>query len=306
MTTKAPFYPTNKPVTPAIGIIARNLTLIAFALFVITGGGASVAIRYTYGELPVYWGATARFLCAALIFWGIAWRQGIPLPRGRALVGAMLFGSLSVGASFIFIYYGLTQIPASLYQTIVAVVPLLTLLFAALHGQEKLQRHGLMGALLAIGGIAIIFGGSYSKAISWPHLLAILAGAVCLAEAGIVAKRFPRSHPVATNAVAMTTGAVMLGVTSLLNGESWVLPSSTATWLAFAYIVVGASVIAFLLYLFVLGRWTASAASYAFVLFPLVTVILATQLAGEQITWGFIGGGLLVLGGVWFGALRKL
>ena len=137
------------------------------------------------------------------------------------------------------------------------------------------------------------------------NLLAIIAGAACLAEAGIVAKRFPRSHPVMTNAVAMTVGAAMLGVASLLNSEAWVLPSNTATWLAFGYIVLGASVLAYFLYVFVLGRWTASAVSYAFVLFPLVTVIVATQLAGEHITWGFIGGGLLVLGGVWFGALRQ-
>ena len=137
------------------------------------------------------------------------------------------------------------------------------------------------------------------------NLLAIIAGAACLAEAGIVAKRFPRSHPVMTNAVAMTVGAAMLGVASLLNSEAWVLPSNTATWLAFGYIVLGASVLAYFLCVFVLGRWTASAVSYAFVLFPLVTVIVATQLAGEHITWGFIGGGLLVLGGVWFGALRQ-
>ncbi|MDX1520319.1 MAG: EamA family transporter [Anaerolineae bacterium] len=290
---------------PQIRSISGNLTLIAFVALVIVGGGASVAIRYTYAELPVYWGATARFLVAALIFWGLAWGKGIALPRGRALVGAALFGALSVGASFIFIYYGLTQLPASLYQVVVALAPLLTLIFAAGHGLEKLQGRGLMGASLAVIGIVVIFGGSVSGTVSLPHLLAVIAGTACLAEAGIVAKRFPRSHPIATNAVAMTVGAVMLGATSLINGEAWVLPATTATWLAFAYIVVGASVIAFLLYVFVLGRWTASAASYAFVLFPLVTVIVATQMAGEQITWGFIGGGLLVLGGVWFGALRQ-
>jgi len=258
--------------------ISGGLTLAAFALFVIVGGGASVAIRYTYGELPVFWGATARFLVAAAIFWGLAWGKKIPLPRGRALVGAALFGALSVGASFIFIYYGLTKVPASLYQTIIAVVPLLTLIFAVLHGLEKLHRRGLIGAILAVVGIGVAFGGSISGAISLSHLLAIIAGAACLAEAGIVAKRFPRSHPIATNAVAMTVGAVMLGVVSLFNGEAWVLPTGITTWLAFGYIVLGASVIAYLLFLFVLGRWTASATSYAFVLFPLVTVIVATQL----------------------------
>ncbi len=305
MISKARLSQKRVAVTPGVGATSGSLTLIAFVAFVIVGGGASVAIRYTYAELPMYWGATARFLCAALIFWGLAWQQGIPLPRGQALIGAALFGALSIGASFIFIYYGLTQLPASLYQVVMALAPLMTLIFAALHGLEKLQGRGLIGAGLAVVGIAVIFGGSISGAVSLPHLLAIIAGAACLAEAGIVAKRFPRNHPIITNAVAMTVGAVMLGVASIVKGEAWVLPTSLATWLAFAYIVIGASVIAYLLFLYVLGRWTASAVSYAFVLFPLVTVVVATQLAGEQITWGFIGGGLLVLGGVWFGALRQ-
>jgi len=32
----------------------------------------------------------------------------VPLPKGKALLGAALFGFLSVGAAMIFIYYGLT------------------------------------------------------------------------------------------------------------------------------------------------------------------------------------------------------
>ena len=95
----------------------------------------------------------------------------------------------------------------------------------------------------------------------------------------------------------------MLLVASLVAGESWLLPTTAGMWWAFAYLVLGASVGAFLLYVFVLNRWTASGASYGFVLVPLVTVALATTLAGEQISWLFVLGGVLVLAGVWVGAL---
>jgi len=45
---------------------------LAFVLFVILIGGASVAIRVTYQELAPFWMATARFGLGALTFWIIA------------------------------------------------------------------------------------------------------------------------------------------------------------------------------------------------------------------------------------------
>lgn len=289
--------------SPALTARPAVLTLIAFALFVLFAGGASVAIRFTYAEIPTFWGAAARFLLGALVLWAlVAWRR-VPLPRGRALLGAALFGALSIGGAFIFIYWGLETTPASTYQVITAVVPLMTLIFAVGHRLERLHLRGVLGALLAVVGIVVTVSGSLGGALSLPRVIAILLGAACFAEAGVVAKLFPRSHPFATNAVAMTVGALMLLVASLVAGEAWVLPSTVGMWWAFAYLVLGASVGAFLLYVYVLGRWTASAASYGFVLIPLVTTVLATTLAGEQIGLLFVVGGALVLAGVWFGAL---
>ena len=95
----------------------------------------------------------------------------------------------------------------------------------------------------------------------------------------------------------------MLGTVSLLRGETWSLPSSAGVWLALIYLIVGVTVVVFTLYLFILGRWSASGTSYGFVLVPIVTVILAATLAGETISPVFLGGVALVLAGVWLGAL---
>ncbi len=154
-------------------------------------------------------------------------------------------------------------------------------------------------------GIAIAVSGSLSAGVevSLPHILAILAAAACFAEAGIVAKLLPKNHPYATNAVAMTVGGVMLAVASWLRGETWALPASVDTWLAMIYIVLGATVAGFILYLFVLGRWTASGTSYGFVLIPIVTVILAALVTDETISLLFLVGAAVVLAGVYVGAL---
>lgn len=291
----------NEPAQSAV--LPDKGTLIAFAAFVIVSGGASVAIRFTYAEIAPFWGAAMRFVLGALFFWIIALVKKIELPKDRALIGAVLYGALAMGISFTLIYWGLVKTPASLYQILMATVPLLTLFLATLHGLERFRTRGLLGALLSVVGIAVVVGGSGGSELSPLHLVAILIAAASIAEAGIVVKKFPRNNPIMMNAVGMSVGAVMLFIASLASGETWTLPAQAATWLAFGYIVVFVTVIAFFLYVFVLGRWTASGTSYGFVLIPLITVVLAATLAGEQITASFIAGSILVLLGVWFGAL---
>lgn len=293
------------PTTPEVksSALPDNTTLAAFGVLILFGGGASVAIRITYGELPPFYSAAARFAMAAFVFWVLLFLRKVPFPRGQTLLGAALFGTLSVGLAFSLIAWGLVETPASTYQVLMALVPLLTIFFAFLHGIERIRWQGLLGSLLAVGGIAVVVGGASGEGLSLPHVLAIIAAAVCIAEAGVIAKKFPRSHPIATNAIAMTIGALILGTISLITNEQWVIPTQVNTWLAFGYLLVFVTIIVFLLYLYVLGRWTASGTSYGFVIIPLVTVVVATSLTGERITLSFIAGAVLVLAGVLVGAL---
>jgi drug/metabolite transporter (DMT)-like permease len=278
--------------------------LIPFLLFVLVGGGASVAIRMTYAELAPFWAATSRFALAALVFWALVFFRKIPLPKGRALLGAVLFGALTVGLAFTLIGWGLVATPASRYQILMATVPLLTIFLSSVHGVEAISRRGLFGALLAVGGIAFTVGGGVSGSnISLPHIAAIIVAAACLAEGGVLIKKFPPNPPIMTNAISMSVGTIILGIASLVSREPWNIPTQANTWIAFIYLVFFVTVVAFLLYMFVLGKWSASGTSYGFVLVPLVTILVASTLAGEEITWNFLIGAVLVLAGVLVGAL---
>jgi drug/metabolite transporter (DMT)-like permease len=68
-------------------------------------------------------------------------------------------------------------------------------------------------------------------------------------------------------------------------------------------LLVFVTIIAFILYLQALAKWTASGTSYGFVVIPLVTVIVAAVLTDEQITAAFLVGAVLVIAGVLVGAL---
>jgi drug/metabolite transporter (DMT)-like permease len=109
---------------------------------------------------------------------------------------------------------------------------------------------------------------------------------------------------VTMNAVGMTTGAALLVAGSLLADEPLALPRHPATWAALGYLVVVGSVLVFVLYLVVLRSWSASRAAYVFVLIPFVTVALSTWLDHEPVGARLAFGGLLVLAGVYIGALR--
>jgi len=282
----------------------RN-TIIAFALMVLFAGGNAVAVRISNGGLPPFWGAVLRMGAAALIFWGVVLVPRIPLPRGRALVGALLYGIVAVGAAYAFLYWSLLRVPASLAGAILALVPLMTLVFAWAHGVEKLRARGVLGGLISTAGMIITVVRGFGAAAHIPSVLALILGTACLAEASIIFKLFPRSHPAATNAVAFTVGTPPLIILSLLAGERWSLPATAGSWVALAYLVIIGSAVVFYLYLHVLERWTASATSYSYILIPIVTAVVASLLVGEVITASFVIGGVVVLAGVWLGAINS-
>ena len=280
-----------------------RITLLAFGLMVLFGGSNAVAVRFSHLELPPFWGATIRFFAAALVFWVIVLARRIELPKGRVLAAILLYGFLAIGANYAFLYWGLVRTPANLTMVVLAFVPLITFFLAVLHGLESFRWRGLIGALIATAGITLGVAGGFSGQIHIPSILAVLAGAVCAAEGAVLFKLYVKGNPVALNAVAITAGATLLLLVSFLAGEAWSLPAATNTWVAFAYLVLVGTVVVFYLALFVLGRWTASATSYSFLLFPVATVVISAWLLGEVVTIPFILGGGLVVLGVWIGAI---
>ena len=283
------------------GVIDRRI-LLAFAAVVLLAGSNIVAVRFSNRELDPFWGAAIRFLGASVILWALVARGRYPLPRGRALRGALIYGILSFLIAYAFFYWGSQEVPAGLGGTIMASVPLLTVMFAAAHRLERLRLRGVVGAVVALTGIAIMSSGALSGDVSLLSVLAIVVAAAAASESGIVLKLLPSSHPVVTNAIGMSVGAVLLLLLSSIAGESWSPPESPSVWGAIVYLAI-ASPFLFMLLVYVIQRWTATGASYQFVLFPIVSVIGGALLLGEKVTSSLLLGAPFVLAGVYIGAL---
>ena len=276
-------------------------TLLAFVGVVVLGGVNGVGIAILNAEVAPLWGATLRFASAAALLFGVVALRGMAMPRGEALAGSILYGVLAFGVGFGLIHWALVEAPPGMSQVVLAVVPMLALLLAVVHGVEPYRWQGLMGAALALAGVSVVFGERLGG-VPVGILLAILAGAAAIAEGTVVVKRLPGSHPVAGNAVAMAVGATLLFGASLATREAWSLPDSPAAWGSLVYLVVVGSVVVFVLFLFVVARWTASATSYVWPLLPFVAVPVSAVLLRERVTPLLIVGGALVVAGVYIGA----
>jgi drug/metabolite transporter (DMT)-like permease len=282
----------------------ERVALASFVAIAVLAGGNAVGIRFSNRELDPLWGAGLRFSLAAAVLATVMAVLRQPLPRGRALTGAVLYGALNFGGAFALAYYALVRVHAGLGQTLLALVPLATLLLAVAQRQERLRVTAVVGTLLALAGIVLISQAPSRASVPPLSLLAAVGSALCFAEAAVLVRRFPRVHPVTMNAVGMTAGAALLVGGSLLTGEAIALPGRAATWAAVGYLVVVGSVLVFVLYVVMLRYWTASRSAYVFVLIPLVTVALSVWLDDEPVGAGLLLGGLLILAGVYVGALR--
>ena len=80
-------------------------------------------------------------------------------------------------------------------------------------------------------GIAIIFWDQLNAKAPILPMLAVVIGAVCLAESTVLFKIVPKSHPITTNAVAMAVGAVILFLASTIWGETMLMSKVPSTWI---------------------------------------------------------------------------
>jgi drug/metabolite transporter (DMT)-like permease len=277
-------------------------SLGAFLLAVVLGGANFLAVRVSNRELEPFWGATLRFVFAAVLFVVIALALRLPWPRGKQLALIATYGALAFAVSYALLYWALVRVTAGVAVIVLAIVPLTTVLMAAAQGVERLTWQGVVGALIAFAGIALIVLTPGELSLPAVALIAMLLCALTIAQSIILSKRISAHHPAMVNAIGMTVGALLLAIFSLVAGETWNIPERADVIWSVVYLVTLGSVGLFVLVLLVIRRWTASATSYMFVLFPVVTLALGAWLLDEPITLAAAAGGALVTAGVWFGA----
>ncbi|GAC1456765.1 MAG: drug/metabolite exporter YedA [Candidatus Limnocylindrales bacterium] len=244
-------------------------------------GSTFLAIRFGNESIAPVWGAAIRLILATVLLLGIARALRMPLPRGAALRGAALYGFFNFGVNFSLLYLGEQTVPSGIAAVLFATVPLSTALLAAGIGVERLVIRKLIAALVAIVGVAVIFAGELGAAVPLAGLITVFSGATAAALSGVLLKQAPKQKAIPANAVGAAVGAVVCLVVSFALGEAHTLPATIGGWLPLLYLVVAGSLGAFVLYSWLIARWSVTNASLIGVIVPIIAVILGAIVKAE-------------------------
>ncbi|HEV2009973.1 MAG TPA: EamA family transporter [Candidatus Limnocylindria bacterium] len=255
------------------------VTFVACALI---WGSTFLAIRFGNEATPPVWAATIRLTLASVLLFATAGAFRMPLPRGRALRGAALWGFFNLGINLTLLYVGEQSVPSGIAAVLFATVPLTTALLAAGFHVEPLVTRKLIAAIVAIGGVAVIFTGELGLAVPFAGLLTVFGAASAAALANVLLKQAPKQQVIPLNAIGTAVGAVVCLVVSLLLGEPQALPVTAAAWIPIVYLTLAGSLGAFVLFTWLVTHWSVTNASLLGVTVPIIAVILGGLLKGEQ------------------------
>jgi probable blue pigment (indigoidine) exporter len=260
-------------------------------------GSTFLVIRLGNQVVDPVWAATLRLALASAALFGLVFLLGRELPRGESLQAAVLYGIGEFGAGFSLLYWGETVVPSGIAATLFATIPLWTTAMAAGLGVERFDRQRLAGALVAVGGVAVVFGGELSRAVPWTGLAAVLGAAGSASLGSVLLKRGGRVDVIPANAVATLVGACITAVASLALGEAQTVPSTWAGWWPIVYLTVGGSLVAFIVYAWLIDIWPVTNANMVGVTVPITGLALGTIVGGEEPSiLALVGAGLVIVG----------
>lgn len=277
------------------------LVLSCLAATWIVWGSTYLAIRFALVSLPPFLQMGSRFLTAGglLFAWMVLLRRA-QLPTARQWRHALVVGTLMLGGGMGGTAYAEQTIGSGLVVAFIAIVPVMIVALNSLWGVKPSPRE-LAGIAIGLAGVLLLTQGSGFQA-STSGLLAIgIATAAWSLGSVLSLHRFPLAPGAMGFASEMLCGGVVLALMGLVAGEVPVLrqnwPPEPAAALAWLYLVVFGSLIAFNAYMYLLANVSAGlAASYTFVN-PVIGLALGVLWGGELVTgFEWLAAGVVLTG----------
>ena len=244
-----------------------------------------------------------RFAAASILLAIVMGLRGRP-HFSRRIHGLIALTALAEPvAYFLFESFGLQIITATTASLIIATIPLAVMVLAAIFLGEPIRIRGLVAVTVSITGIVLlVVGDPASSAGGSNHAVGILlvVGAVFSAAFYItLARNLTQRHdPVNLTVVQTWWGAgVFVILWSAQQPAARSLASLTpAGWWALAFLVVGATVGAFLLYNWALRHEQAGRASLYINAIPVITAFTGWIVLDERLALlQWIGGALVLI-----------
>lgn len=220
---------------------------------------------------PTLTALALRFVIAFALLLPIALRAR-PWPRGSAWFYLVLSGLLDA-AGYLLVYLGEERIPGGLAAVVYGTQPLVLALLLQVFRIEKISRGHIVGALVSITGVAVLFHDRLEVAAEQAIGIVLVLGSVLMATGySMVMKRQTTGGLIATT-IFLGVTAVVLSAVAIVAGQPLPWPPPFAPTLALLYLAIVGSVIAFLVYFWLLDRTSLVATSTLVFVFPLVALV---------------------------------
>ncbi|WP_326714086.1 MULTISPECIES: EamA family transporter [unclassified Streptomyces] len=285
--------------------VGLGLALVSALAFGGSGVAAKPLIEAGLDPLHVVW---LRVAGAALVMLPVAWRhRSLVVQRPALLAG---FGLLAVAGVQACYFAAISRIPVGVALLIEYLAPALVLGWVRFVQRRPVTRAAALGVVLAVGGLACVVEVWAGLSVDLIGLLLALAAACCqvgyfvLSDQGSDAgDRAP--DPLGVIAYGLLVGAFVLTVVarpwgmdwSVLGGSASMNGTSVPAWLLLCWIVLIATVIAYVTGVLSVRRLSPQVAGVVACLEAVIATVLAWVLLGEHLSAPQIVGGAVVLVG---------
>jgi O-acetylserine/cysteine efflux transporter len=264
-----------------------------------------LAIKVGLRDLPPISFVAIRFLIAIIVLTAVSAGRVRLLPRHRADYVVLAFtGILMFAVNYTLLFWGELYVSSGLAAVLQATIPIFGMIFAHwMLPDEPLRLQRLMGALLALGGVALIC----MRLLSFSGVLAFWGGVgISLGGAGaafsnvVLKKRAIQIAPAMLAAWQMIFGTaplLILGV--IVDGNPARFHWSTMTIFCLLYLAIIGSSLTFLLLYWLLPRMTVTNLQTISLITPPGALMLGWALGGEKFPLWSLLGAAVVLAGVW-------
>lgn len=245
--------------------------------------------------------AWLRIAGAALLLAAIV-RDSEPLGRedawrvaGFAVVGVVINATLFL--------VGLSLTSVQVAAVLITTIPVFTLAIAIVAGRERASARRIGGIALGAAGALLVVGGESLHGTRSSSIGALLVVLNCLSYSLYLVWSKPYMARLSARVVVarmfLVGGVLMLPVAALsLSRQRW-SEVSTGAWLVLAAVVVGPTVIAYLLQAWALRHADSSVvAAYTYVQ-PVLASILGALFLGERIRPVIAAAAAMIFTGVW-------
>jgi drug/metabolite transporter (DMT)-like permease len=286
-----------------------NAGVIAAVFSSALGGTAAALTRYTIQQSDPVTLAAFRFGIGFLPILAIALLVRAKWPRGLDWLWVALLGALFFSLFFVIYNVAMSYTTAARGSLALSMLPLTTMLVAAMLGREALSKRKTAGVLIAVGGVALALSAGLRNAPpeAWRGDLVMAAATLCMALYNVWSRPLmQRSSMLGFLATGMGAGALLSTSMAWVSGGFHAATSAFGPpqWIAIACLGLFGGAAAFYLWVFALERTTPTRVANTMTVNPIAASLVAAVLIGEPLGAELLMGIGAVGAGIWIAARK--